>query len=71
MGFFVGYEMWFNSYLSNQQSSVLILDTFSLHSVVFFGVPTGIYFQPLLFNTLVNDLYNVIKYSKYLNLLMT
>jgi hypothetical protein len=58
-----GYEMWYNSYISNWQSYVRILDTSSLHSEIFSGDPQGSVLEHSLLNTLINDLYNVIKHS--------
>jgi hypothetical protein len=60
-----GYAHWFRSYLSNQQSSVCILVTFSLPFEVFSGVPQRC-FRNLVFNIFINDHCNVIKHSKYL-----
>jgi hypothetical protein len=42
------------------------LDTFSLPFETVFGGPTGMCFRTFVFNIFINNLCNVIRYSKYL-----
>jgi hypothetical protein len=61
-----GYVNWFCSYLTNRQSQVPVSGILSSPFVVLSGVPQGSVLGPLLFSIFMNDLCDVINYSRYL-----
>jgi hypothetical protein len=60
------YVNWFRSYLTDRYSSVRISGALSSPIAVSSGVSQGSVLGPLLFNIFVNDICNVIKYSRHL-----
>jgi hypothetical protein len=64
-GFSGGYVNWFCSYLTKRQSQVSVSGIISSPFVVLSGVPQGSVLGPLLFNIFMNDLCDVINYSRY------
>jgi hypothetical protein len=60
------YVNWFCSYLTKRQSQVRVSGILSSPFAVLSGVPHGSVLGSLLFNIFMNDLCNVIKYSRYL-----
>jgi hypothetical protein len=61
-----GYVNWFCSYSTNRQSQVHVSGILSSPFVVLSGIPQGSVLGPLLFNIFMNDLCDVINYSRYL-----
>jgi sarcosine oxidase/L-pipecolate oxidase len=60
------YANWFCSYLTNRQYQVRVSGILSSPFVVLSGVPQGSVLGPLLFNIFMNDLCDVINYSRYI-----